>query len=372
MVDEPLESDKLIAHLSHRPSYILDSMITVQDAHNIRPSNLARDSRPSSMGQLDKLPVELLLATLDLLDFQSLSRLSRVSLHARSTVHSLPAWRDLMDHAPQALKALGLTQLLSLHSVASLRTALRSELCASCPEFGAYLFLPTCSRCCWECSFHNAALRVVPPTRAGRIFGLSEEHLGELPVMVTIPGIYGRYGRYDDERLTTETLSHEVVSVKAAKELGLAVHGSMENIVRIPARRTMTLANMDFLPFFRSATGDRGGDRLAPSVQDTGPPPNRYFGKTSVPFPSLQVGGSVEDGLWCRGCDQTHQRCKQGLLSEETMTSIAASQGVRPGRGILQALARRARSRAGFLEHTKRCHGVQNMLAGIETEESAI
>lgn len=128
-----------------------------------RPSRIRRVSARSSLGVFDNFPAELWLIILDLLDFQSLSRISRVSLLGKVVVESLPAYKDLMTYAPEALPVLGRCQVLSYHPASLLRRTLRSSQCVSCSEFGAFLFLPTFERVCFICLTSNPAFWMTTP-----------------------------------------------------------------------------------------------------------------------------------------------------------------------------------------------------------------
>ncbi|EYE99336.1 uncharacterized protein EURHEDRAFT_408618 [Aspergillus ruber CBS 135680] len=77
MDSEAWPPDKLISCLSYRPRHILEGMITISEP--AQRSAIRRHSN-SSIGILDRLPLEILQWALDLLDFQSLSRVSRASL----------------------------------------------------------------------------------------------------------------------------------------------------------------------------------------------------------------------------------------------------------------------------------------------------
>lgn len=83
-------------------------------------SAIRRDSK-SPIGILDRLPLEILQWVLDLL--LSVITTCLMSLLAKSVVESLPLYCDLVDHAPQTLKALGLTDLVCIHSAAALPAA---------------------------------------------------------------------------------------------------------------------------------------------------------------------------------------------------------------------------------------------------------
>ena len=230
MASRSLEAAELISRFSHRPRDLLESMIRI--AYPPKPSSVRRNAPCSPIGILDRLPPELLLAVLNLLDFQTIARLACVSHHVKKAVESLPAYRELMYHAPEALAALSQTGLIGLFSAASLRAALRSERCCTCREYGAYLFLPTCERCCWECLMRHPLLALVTATRSRRIFGLSPwrthqlpARLQRLPVFRSIPGDYG-IGRH------ASPTSHELTSYKSMQEVALFIFKSQKNIER--------------------------------------------------------------------------------------------------------------------------------------------
>src|SRR5690606_28814019 len=75
--------------------------------------------------------------------------------------HTKNSWSMHHVQSLQVETSLSRTKLLSLHSMIQLRRVLRSDRCECCPEYGAYLFLPTCVRCCWECLNANPSLRAI-------------------------------------------------------------------------------------------------------------------------------------------------------------------------------------------------------------------
>jgi hypothetical protein len=122
-------------------------------------TSIERDPAPNaSLGKLDGLPIELLHNIFAMLDLQSLSRITQTCLRGIVTVQALPGYRDLIRHAPQAVAALGKTRLLGCHSTSELHAALRSTNCSSYGEYGPFLFMPTCERCCYECLWRNQSL----------------------------------------------------------------------------------------------------------------------------------------------------------------------------------------------------------------------
>ena len=240
--------ETLISRLSFRLKDAIDGMISISDP--AKPSTIERDSTASSFGLLDKPPLELVHWILEALDVQSLSRVSRVSLRGKALVESLPAYQDMMEHAPHALTALGRIRFAHLHSISLLRTTLLSEQCVCCKRYGPFLFLPSCERCCHECLHYNTSLWVIPPSLAGKIFGLSSRQLRRIPTMRNIPGSYAVGFGISRKR------SQGLLSVKAVKELAVIVYGREGSSTSgLPARFPSEVATVGFhqLRWFQEA-----------------------------------------------------------------------------------------------------------------------
>jgi hypothetical protein len=315
-----------------------------------------RNPSSASIGLLNILPVELLQFTLHMLDFRSLSHLSRVSLQGNEVVRSLPAYRNLMEHAPHALAALGYTGLISLHSANALYGTLLSEQCISCGEYGAFLFLPTCERCCYECLCSNQSLWVIPTTLARKCFDLTLSQLKRLPIMRSIPGVYFVEHRISRQRQL------KLTSVKAAKELGIMIHGSTENMAEtLAARRSRGMTEKEYHTFrwLQDAPLQPPCQDLSRLPTEGNVPNDDCCGMASVPFPSLLQNNNLENGLWCRGCDRTFERYRFRQLATNVVSDLVppSCDAFR----IFLAMQRRARSNTGFLEHIKHCHGARDL-----------
>lgn len=225
MPNDEFSQEELLSHLSHRPRYILNGVISVEESAKLSLSKVQRTCQ-SSIGRLDKLPLELLHATLSYLDLQTLSYFLRVSLSGKAIVESLPAYRDLLSSAGHVFPILKRTRAIHLHSVATLHAALHSDRCASCGNFGAFLSLLASERCCFACLSRNQSLWMVTPTFARDCFDLTRQEAKALPVMRSIPGRY--FVRRRISRLRSVTLT----SVKAAKELALKFPRSTQDMAR--------------------------------------------------------------------------------------------------------------------------------------------
>ncbi|KAI1352051.1 hypothetical protein F5Y01DRAFT_281194 [Xylaria sp. FL0043] len=81
----------------------------------------------------------------------------RAPLDWKIIVEALPAYATLIKHAQGELSTLGLTGIIKYHSASALHSALLSQECASCFQFGGFLFLPTYERVCFAGLLHNLA-----------------------------------------------------------------------------------------------------------------------------------------------------------------------------------------------------------------------
>lgn len=355
----PLEcviSAELIDKLTYTQELNLGEMIRNLSLPETSP--ICQKPASSSMGRIEILPPEILLLILNLVDFQTLSRLSRVCRRAKAIVEALAAYKELRQHAPDVLAALGKTRLLKYHSAALLRQTLRESRCVSCFDFGAFFFLPTCERVCFECLHQNHALRVTTLNMARKCFHLTYKHLKRLPVLHSIPGTYGVMLHFSRQRV------YRLVSVKQAKQLAIEVHGSAENVANLmPTTRPpgMTWREFCIFKWFHEAPLEPPGCDLSPMPERSNRVEDDFGGMASIHMPYL--GGTGADrGRLCKGCyfvDELHSR---GLLPAAVLEHVAP-RGVGPSRPI-RALTTRLHSQEGFVEHIRTCYGVSGLLAG--------
>ena len=220
-------SDKpIISELNRRHESMFRPMMSSQESIPV-PLPLS-DSQHPSVGRLDALPTEILLIILSHADVQSLSRFTQTSHLAKVMVDSLPAYRDLIKHAPKTLISLRKIQLIQHHSATTLYTALRSEKCTCCQGLALWLFGPTCERYCYDCIWRGKAVKAVTHHVARRLFGLNLQEVRRLPTIWRMPGSYFGYNSAANPL--------KIVSWGQARELGISIHGSseaMENYVRV-------------------------------------------------------------------------------------------------------------------------------------------
>lgn len=338
--------DALIERLGWRPPYILNSMISTDQFIPFTAPSKNRAQTSSSLQILDTLPVELLGMICGSLDFRSLLRFMRVCRQAKRMVDSLPSYQLVMKHASSALMALCLTELIAFPALATIHTALVSDRCVSCRKYAAFLFLPTCERCCYECLHKKPSLRVIRRSMAAFYFGLSAEDLGRLPTMVSIPG------RYAVGHVVWHEDSFRLVSLKQAYALCLAIH--------VPQKTTEGAGvPRDAPPALQVQHAQLHQPRFTQWVlglESASRPDDRFCGMASMPFPSLQPNGELENGLWCGGC----------RINSDNYNLTPApdnySQHLLPWQLELLEAEYQARSRSEFLEHVRDCKGASDLL----------
>ncbi|KAH7144516.1 hypothetical protein B0J13DRAFT_46446 [Dactylonectria estremocensis] len=348
----PRIARNLIPELTCPREFGLRGMI--RDLAPAKSSTISR-ATASSLGQLDPLPAELLLITLGLLDFQSLSRILRASLRGKELVEALPAYKDMMEHAPETLTALGRTGLLKHHSALLLHQTLQSDKCVSCFNFGGFLFLPTCERVSADCLYENIALRMTTPTIAKQCFGLTGKQLQRIPVMYSIPNTYEMWLQISRKRV------YRLVSVKHVKQLAIEIHGSAENVAKLmPNAPTANMTERQIAIFkqFHEASLEPPGCDLSRLPRDEEAIGDDYCAMASIRFPFLK-GAGVDNGRVCRGCLFAAELHAREEIPEMSIQEIVPP-GVTSDRSYIGLI--RLRLEEDFFEHIQTCRGVDLVL----------
>ncbi|KAH6956294.1 hypothetical protein DER45DRAFT_566473 [Fusarium avenaceum] len=341
--------------------YICDLELNVgrmiQDVNAAKPSTLCRERPASSLGLLDTVPAELLLLILNLLDFQSLSRVSRVCFRGKIIVESLSSYRQVMRHAPKVLTALTKTNLISRYPASFILHTLQTCHCVSCLDFGAFLYLPSCERVCLECLYQNRGLWMMTTATARKCFGLTQRQLQNIPIMRSIPGTYSVRSLEKTYRRV-----YHLVSVRHAKQLGLDVHGSLEKLAEFMPRISATgVRPGEFYDFkrYHEAPLEPPGCDMSKLPQKANIGNDRFAGMASLRVPYIS-GSGADWGHLCRGCQVTYRNFRGGsLLSAAILESCPPD--VNPDRPLF-ASTTRFYSRDGLLDHINNCYGIQKFL----------
>ncbi|KAI1125668.1 F-box domain-containing protein [Nemania abortiva] len=305
-----------------------------------RPPASRLASRESSLGVLGDLPPEIIYMILDMLDISSIRCFKRVSFLGSGFVQRADSYQMLLLVAPKVILVLEKTGLLGLHSINDLYATLRIQRCAYCDDFGPFLFLLTCERCCYTCLTRVPALYTCRPCEAMKYLALTEESIRQLPALRVIPGEYS----IDFDDLPEGT---RLVSLKAARELAVRMHGSADNL-RLELRRRHEDEHD-----FRTALQHENTQEYCPGISLQG----RLFGMDFVKFPSVSAQGKIEHGLWCYGCVITYLRWWMKRLYNEDAHALVLKHRYRQADHSLISLAWQAHTVASFTEHINVCDG---------------
>lgn len=306
-----------------------------------------QQSRPGSMGVFDALPFEIIYNILDHLDFRSLEKMMSINPHCKATVESLPAYRDMITHVSGTVEALMSSGVVEYFTAGQLHATLRTDRYEGCGDFGAFLFLLTCSRRCLLCICRDPQLRGMAFPGAMACFGLTMREVRQLPILVSTPEIYTRRYQVAGRRL-------RLVSVEAARSLGIAKFEGEDNMrAFVDAAYSAKCLTFDQQMAARSAAGAhqarkprRPRSLALNTVTD--------WGLASTPFPSLNVRSQIlQWGISCQGCrdDYLNHRMNQtpAFLDDEESR-----------KGLMNRLERYF-SNEEFLAHVKECETGQSL-----------
>ncbi|KAK8012924.1 hypothetical protein PG991_010299 [Apiospora marii] len=320
------------------------------------------------------------------MDLLSIVRFSRVSIQANGYVRSCHEYRDILRFVPDAVKALRRLGIHGQHTVANLYDVLRAEECAICGEAGPFLFLPTCQRCCNGCRKQYPSLRLMDRADAKKYCGLTKEQADSLPTVHVRKAMVHDNGQAWWGELP---IHGRAVAAQAARNLGLAVHGSEAQAEQAVLRGCAGEKARDYARFWTGAhrgrprpdwyrDGDDDGgvslSSLRGGLWDKRVTLCAYSTMATMPFPVLTRDGTLEHARWCLGCQRTNNAFRNWrnhhftTLSAATEASMRASippeyrgQEYRPSK-VLFGLTQRAWSRRGFAQHVRDCPGAQRLL----------
>ncbi len=144
----------------------------------------------ASLGTLDRLTLELLVYVSLHLDIYSLLKYRQTNLRSRQVIDSLQEYRAVTSHGLNPLYALLRTQLATYVSLSDFYNVLCTNNCAFCGEFGGFVFLPTWSRCCFECVKKAPETQMQTLASLRKQFRLTQAAISKLRCFKTLPGIY--------------------------------------------------------------------------------------------------------------------------------------------------------------------------------------
>ena len=176
----------------------------------------------SNLGELDRLPLEVVLALLQHLDIRSLLRFKCVNRRAVDIADSVSSYKALKTHAPDAIRGIKATKSTQASmTCAYLYKKLCSKECDNCGELGFYLSILTGERVCYNCFTRNKKYCVDKAERVIDNFALTGRNLQNIPFIKSVPGTYSSFQIHTPLSLT-------LFDLETVRKASIALHGSAE------------------------------------------------------------------------------------------------------------------------------------------------
>lgn len=224
----PLEQVEAIIRISACPRKDMAAkVITLPRRRRAKTSKRFKFRGPTAtLGELEKLPVELLNEVCMNMSILSLSRFGQVNLRARQLVNSLREYRIATLHSLDVLEALATTRTASHITMSDYHRLLCERNYHLCGDYGNYVHLLNWIRCSWRCLAGlpprrrmredriPAALQVTIASAAEHILNPLPTTFNKIPQLSSLPA---RYGLYQVQRKGRKDLV-SVQSVIAALE----------------------------------------------------------------------------------------------------------------------------------------------------------
>lgn len=329
--------------------------------------NIPFENLYATMGDLDRVPTELMHMIFDDLTMADLVALRRTCRLTRSMVPGSLAYKDLTWYIPNVLRAMSGMELLGAFTVKHMMDTMTSHTCVGCGNFAVCIFLPEFSRVCYTCLQYNEAFWVMPMAEARKCFDLDEEVEDLIPWYWSIPG---RYEMANEPPVYTHG-RQKMVSVRAAKAFAMQLWGAngLKNHLL-----SLYLTKRPHPPDFKAI---RRYKHLHDTPLEIGPahhpPPltehitdeNGWPGMGSMLVPVIikQPYGAriVETGVWCRGCAQASDEWHEFTRAEKLAVKHHAlrEQRVFPTKDKVPAVMQSMEwATELYLNHAYNCYGL--------------
>ncbi|KAI5465235.1 hypothetical protein BGZ63DRAFT_478851 [Mariannaea sp. PMI_226] len=259
-------------------------------------------SNPSaSLGDLGRLPSEILQEILIQTDLQSLLHFRISNGRALEFVDSIPKFKAITSYARNALQGIISIKTGSWITSRTLFEKLCTPDCEECGDFGAYLYLITCKRVCFLCLTQDKQYLPLRTRQASQKFGLEIETIKALPCMRVIPGIYSP----NEKRAKSSVL----VDYQSAQDAGISRYGSLitmhEYVADVEAKRLDAYERALEAQLHRPNTRRRQGPRATDSFDGHSGNPFRFVAIVRVPWLNRASKEMVEWGFHCVGCSKS-------------------------------------------------------------------
>ena len=181
------------------------------------------------LGDLEKLPPELLSAILVQVDLRTLTDFRRINQRAMQIVNSIPQYKTILKHGLKSLR--GALVIESSTTCQDLFRTLGSPHCENCGDFGGHTYLLACTRVCFMCFANKPQYLPLLASEASRRFAIPRRLVNSLTQIRSLPGNYalGLGGKRSSRRVLFDW--------KSAYRAGVTFHGSEAALEQVTAER---------------------------------------------------------------------------------------------------------------------------------------
>lgn len=258
---------------------------------------------PTSIGNLEVLPLGIIHAVLSIIDLQSLTTFRAVSWHARALVDSLPTYAVIIHHTSDTLRALLSTRMAVHFTAQDIFEALCGQSCC-CGQFGPFLDLFTARRRCLPCVINSEDLLSTKASLVTARFGLSAKKMCTLPSLLSLPGEYGE----GKKRCSQRVFLVRACSINNAVQMNQHDKSAGSPLPTI----TQVRATPAFRKLLQQDSGGLNSYRFMPMIR----------------FPSLdRKTRSLEWGVSCQGCRLGPRHEKRGYYDWNAVYSVTGYLG---------------------------------------------
>ncbi|CRG90856.1 hypothetical protein PISL3812_07902 [Talaromyces islandicus] len=160
----------------------------------------------SGLGDLSKLPNEIIDCILEHMDLASLMNFRSINNQTSAAVNQLSVFKLLCKHAPQTVRGIMSIRTGQWTTCVELWERVCSAYCNNCADFAGYLYvLGPVQRVCFFCFTTSSLYCPLTPCEAKDYFGLlpAECQTDDIPKMRSIPGLYAEEQRASDSSHST-------------------------------------------------------------------------------------------------------------------------------------------------------------------------
>lgn len=264
----------------------------------------------SNIGDLEALPSEIIHSIFNVLDLQSLTDFRAISWRARALLDGFPPYNAIVQHSPDALRALLSTHMAVHFTAQDIFAALCTQACLSCGQFGPFLDMFTGYRHCITCVAYSDNLLSITKPSAKSEFGLNSKTMRTLPTLLSVPGQYTESERTYQKRISLVRIFSAAAAGSMQQQAPKASHPRPRRLGRRsvpqPAQLSQPPASHQFLQ-----QSDRHGQN-----------PYRFMAMVRLPFLDRRTG-KLDWGVSCQACRLGPRDERRGYYDWNTVYSAA-------------------------------------------------